>query len=57
MIPEIKKHLFPDGSNSLDRRSVVPLGLVEERGAFPSDESLGYSLSSLRDCIIEKSRT
>ena len=43
------------GSNSLNRRSVVPLGLAEEEGvSFPSDESLGYSLSSLRDCIIEK---
>ena len=47
--PEIKKHLFPYGSNSKDRRSVVPPGLAEEEGAFPSDESLGYSLSSLRD--------
>ena len=55
--PEIKKRLFPFGSNSLDRRSVVPLELAEEVVSFPSDESLGYSLSSLCDCILEKSRT
>ena len=30
--PEIKKRLFPYGSNSIDRRSVVPLGLAEEGG-------------------------
>ena len=34
--PEIKKHLFPYGSNSKDRRSVVPPGLAEEGGPFPA---------------------